>query len=111
MSEHLSIPHTTKNVLVTETTKIKIVYQNKTDVDTMDVIAGFTRTDVGNPDADGSFLESYKNPIDCLMEEYEWSTLVIEVPANHVGKYIGKLNISFAGAEITIRAISIETGV
>lgn len=111
MSEHLSIPHTTKNVLVTETTKIKIVYQNKTDVDTMDVIAGFTRTDVGNPDTDGSFLESYKNPIDCLMEEYEWSTLVIEVPTNHVGKYIGKLNISFAGAEITIRAISIETGV
>ena len=112
MSEHLFIPHTTKNVQVTETTKIKIVYQNKTNVNTMDVVAGFAREETSNPDTDGRpFLETYKNPIDCLMGEYEWSTLVIEVPASRVGEYIGKIGIAFGGEEIIIRAISIETGV
>ena len=112
MSEHLFIPHTTKNVQVTETTKIKIVYQNKTNVNTMDVFAGFAREETSNPDTDGRpFLETYKNTIDCLMGEYEWSTLVIEVPASRVGEYIGKIGIAFGGEEITIRAISIETGV
>ena len=111
-SEHMSIPHTTKNVMVTETTKIKIVYQNRTDVDKMTVIAGFARTDIGNPDTDGKpFLTKHNNPIDCLMKEYEWSTLVIDVPTDHVGSYLGKLSIGFAGSEIAIRAISIETGV
>ena len=112
MSEHLSIPHTTKSVLVTDTTKIKIVYQNRTEVDKLDVFAGFARTDIGNPDTDGKpFLETYNNEIDCLMEEYEWSTLVIEVPTMYVGLYLGKISIGFRGSEIAIRVISIETGV
>ena len=110
--EHISVPHKTMNVLATTTTKIKIVYQNKTDINLIDVIVGFARTDTGNPDTDGRpFLETYKNPIDCLMEEYEWSTLVIDVPADRANEYIGKINVSFAGNEISIRAISIETGV
>ena len=110
--KHLSIPHTTMNVLATETTKVKIVYQNKTDVSLIDVLVGFSRTEGGNPDSDNRpFLETYKNEIDCQMEEYEWSTLVIEVPSDRAGEYIGKINVGFAGSEISIRAISIETGV
>jgi hypothetical protein len=112
MSEHLSIPHTTKNVLVTETTKIKLVYQNKTDVNTLNLHAGFARDELGNPDAAGRpTLVANNSPIDCNMEEYEWSTLTIEVPADRAGEYLGKLYVEFGGKEIAIRAISIETGV
>ena len=112
MSEHLSIPHTTKNVLVTETTTIKIVYQNRTAVDTINVIAGFARTDIGNPDTDGKpFAEWYNSPIDSEMQDYEWSVLILNVPTTRVGDYLGKINIGFTGNEIAIRAISIETGV
>ena len=112
LNQHLYVPHTTRNVLVSATTKIKIVYQNRTTTSKMDVIAGFSRTDVGNPDEDGrAWLEAYGNEIDCMMEEYEWSTLTIEVPANRAGEYLGKISIGFAGKEIAIRAISIETGV
>ena len=112
MSEHLSIPHTTKNVLVTETTKIKIVYQNRTTVNTMKVIAGFARSDISNPDTDGKpFSEWHGCPIDSNMGDYEWSVLILEVPTERVGDYLGKIAIGFAGDEIAIRAISIETGV
>jgi hypothetical protein len=45
------------------------------------------------------------------MKDYEWSTLTIEIPAKYAGKYLGKFAINFAGKEIAIRAISIETGV
>jgi hypothetical protein len=112
MSEHLSIPHTTKNVLVTETTKIKLVYQNRTDVNTLNVQAGFSRTELGNPDGDGiAFLVANNNVIESEMSDYEWATLTITVPAENAGKYLGKLYFEFAGKEIAIRAISIETGV
>jgi hypothetical protein len=45
------------------------------------------------------------------MQEFEWSTLTIDVPVERVGDYLGKINLRFAGKEIAIRAISIETGV
>lgn len=109
--EHFSIPHDTKNVLTTATTKIKIVYQNKTDVNTMNVIAGFAYDDIGNPDETGLFHNADKNIIDCNMAEYEWSTLTIEIPSKYADKYLGKIVVNFAGKEIAIRAISIETGV
>ena len=110
--DNMSVPHTTRNVLVTETTKIKIVYQNRTETDTMGFVASFSKTDIGNPDSDGiASFESKDNKIDCLMRDYEWSTLTIEVPTTYVGKYIGKISIKYAGKEIVIRAISIETGV
>ena len=112
MSQHLAIPHTTQNVLVTETTKIKIVYQNRTDVNTLNVQAGFSRTELGNPDGDGiAFLVANNNVIESEMSDYEWATLTITVPAENAGKYLGKLYFEFAGKEIAIRAISIETGV
>ena len=112
LSEHLSIPHTTKNVLVTETTKIKVVYQNRTTVDKINLIAGFARSDIGNPDTDGKpFAEYYDCPIDSQMQDYEWSVLTLDVPTTRVGDYLGKINIGFTGKEIAIRAISIETGV
>ena len=111
MSAHLSIPHTTMNVLVTQTTKIKLVYQNKTDVNTLNLISGFANSELGNPDETGNFYEANGCAIDSNMKDYEWSTLTIEVPANRAGKYLGKIAINFAGKEIAIRAISIETGV
>ena len=111
-AEHMSVPHSTKNILVTETTKIKIVYQNRTETDTMGFVTSFARSDIGNPDSDGlAAFEAKDNKIDCLMKDYEWSTLTIEVPTSYVGKYIGKISIKFTGKEIAIRAISIETGV
>ena len=112
MKEHMSIPHSTYNVLVTTTTKVKIVYQNKTDVDKLSQFTmGFTRSEIGNPDDTPSLQHVISNiPIDCLMEEYEWSTLTIDVPLEQVGKYLGKTHLIFEGNEIAIRAISIETG-
>ena len=112
MSEHLFIPHTTTNVLVTETTKIKIVYQNKTDATTLNLHAGFARDEIGNPDTAGmSSFVANNNVIESNMKDYEWATLTIDVPADRAGKYLGKIYVEFAGKEIAIRAISIETGV
>jgi hypothetical protein len=112
MSEHLFIPHTTMNVLVTETTKIKLVYQNKTEINTMTLHAGFARDELGNPDTAGRpALVAKDNVIECNMKDYEWATLTINVPADRAGEYLGKIYVEFAGKEIAIRAISIETGV
>ena len=109
--DHISVPHSTKNVLVTPTTKIKIVYQNRTEANTMNVIAGFSPTEMGVSDGEGRpSYESYNNPIDCMMQEYEWSTLTIEIPADRANEYLAKINVQFGGKEIAIRAISIETG-
>ena len=42
------------------------------------------------------------------MQDYEWSTLTVEIPAMYADTYLGKLTLQFAGKEIAIRAISIE---
>ena len=111
MAGHHSIPHTTKNVLVTETTKVKIVYQNRTDVNKMNVTIAFSKTDIGVGDGEGiGELTCHNTAIDCSMEDYEWSTLTIDVPTDYVEKYLAKITIGFAGKEIAVRAISIETG-
>lgn len=111
MAGHHSIPHTTKNVLVTETTKVKIVYQNRTDVNKMNVTIAFSKTDIGVGDGEGiAELTCHNTAIDCSMEDYEWSTLTIDVPTDYVEKYLAKITLGFAGKEIAVRAISIETG-
>ena len=46
--------------------------------------------------------------LDKNMQEYEWSVLTVEVPAAQAGTYLAKINISFMGEEIAIRAMSIE---
>ena len=109
---HVIPPHTTYNVLMTETTKVKIVYQNKTDVAKLGFHLYFAKKEAGNPDVDGlPTMESYGLTIDNNMQEYEWSTLTIEVPADFAELYLGKTVLQFEGAEIAIRAVSIETGV
>ena len=109
---HILVPHTTYNVLVTETTKVKIVYQNRTDVNKMHFHCTFTKAEQTNPDLDGlPMFENYGMEIDSNMQEYEWSTLTLEVPASYTGLYLGKTILQFEGAQIAIRAISIETGV
>jgi len=62
---------------------------------------------------DGSKFEhfnAYSQVIDCNMAEYEWSTLTLEIPEKfeNIGAYLAKINFSFAGSEIAIRAMSIE---
>ena len=107
---YLSIPHTTYNIPVKETTVMKIVYQNKTAVDTMSVWTGFANKYDGNPDTDGyPQYEVNGITIDCNMAEYEWSTLTIEMPNEQIDKYIGKVVLLFEGKEIAIRAISFES--
>ena len=97
--------------MVTETTKVKIVYQNRTDVDKMDVTIAFSKTDIGAADGEGiAELVCRNNTIDCSMEDYEWSTLTIDVPTKYVEEYLAKITLGFAGKEIAVRAISIETG-
>ena len=111
MSQHYSIPHTTKNVVVTETTKVKIVYQNRTSIDKLDVTLAFSKSDIGAGDGENvGEYPCYNNVIDCEMQDYEWSTLTIEVPTKYVDKYLAKITLGFAGKEIAVRAISIETG-
>ncbi len=111
MSEHLSIPHTTQNVLLTGVTEIKIVYQNKTDVNTLDFTAGFTNKATGNPDEGNKAYAALNFAIDSQMADYEWSTATIVIPTEYIGSYLGKVHLGFLGKEIAIRMISIETGV
>lgn len=110
---HLSVPHTTYSVPVTATTKLKIVYQNKTDVSELLVHVGFSRTETGSSESangpDYPVLgENMMWTIDANMAEYEWSTLTIEVPTNYVQTYLAKIHVRFAGSEFAIRAMSIE---
>ena len=106
---HVTVPHTTYNVLLTEKSVVKIVYQNKTNVNTMSFHSGFAKSEDGNPDLDGLPMYEQNNlTIDCNMGEYEWSTLTIELPETYVGYYFGKYVLQFAGPSIAIRAISIE---
>ena len=109
---HVKVPHTTGNVLVTDTTKIKIVYQNKTSTETMNVLTTFSNyTDrSGEDEQTHVYWEKYNLPIDSNMEDYEWSVLTLEVPAQYVEKYISKISLQFEGKEIAIRVITVENG-
>lgn len=103
-----AVPHTTKNVLLGEKSVVKIVYQNRTDVNVMNVLIGFERNEEGPADGSGMENTNYGLTIDCQMQDYEWSTLTVEIPAMYADTYLGKLTLQFAGKEIAIRAISIE---
>lgn len=107
----LQAPHTTYSVPVTATTKMKIVYQNKTDVNVMLVNVLFSDSKTASGE-DGTeplkLLERHNQTIDCNMGEYEWSVLTIEIPTQYVSKYLAKFTIGFTGKEIAIRAVSIE---
>ena len=110
-NNHVAKPHTTYNVLVTEMTQVKIVYRNRTAVDKLGVTIRFDRTDTGSGDAEiYPALDFHNTTIDCNMQDYEWSTLTLDVPAMYVDTYLAKINWQFAGSELEIRAIAIETG-
>ena len=110
---HLNVPHNTYSVPVTETSKVKIVYQNKTDVSDLLVHISFSKTNTGSSESaagpDFQILgENMKWEIDSNMAEYEWSTLTIDVPAMYAELFLAKVRIAFTGNELAIRAISIE---
>ncbi len=109
---HISVPHDTYSVLVTETTKVKIVYQNKTSVADMTVNFVFSQwdTEAGEGETPVKLMENHGQILDSNMSEYEWSVLTIEVPTQYVGLYLAKVSVGFGGEEIAIRAISIENG-
>lgn len=74
----------------------------------MSVHFGFERNEEGPADGSGMEQTNYNLPIDCQMQDYEWSTLTVEIPAMYADTYLGKIILQFAGKEIAIRAISIE---
>lgn len=109
--DYLNPQHTTTNVLITDKTQVKIVYQNKTAVDKMTVKIGFDEDPYKEADNNLTIpkFDAVDLPIDANMEEYEWSTLVIDIPADvYLNTYLAKINIAFAGQRIAIRAMSIE---
>jgi hypothetical protein len=110
--QHVEVPHTTKSVPVTETMKVKLVYQNRTDVPFITFMLGFAKTDTGSGEAanetDYPVLEKTNTLIKCEMGEYEWATLTIEVPADYIGGYLSKVRVAFEGKELMIRGFSIE---
>ncbi len=104
-----NVPHTTKNVLMGETSELKIVYQNKTEISRMNILLSFDTTEEGPADGSGlPIFEKYGLFIDCMMNDYEWSTLTVTIPSTYADTYLGKVLLQFAGKEIAIRAISIE---
>ena len=107
---NIIVPHTTNNVPVTETTKLKIVYQNRTSTDVMLVNIVFSNTETGSGESGEplKLLERHNQPIMANMAEYEWSVLTIEIPTQYVETYLAKFTIGFTGEEIAIRAVSIE---
>ena len=75
----------------------------------MNVLLGFAKSDVGNPDESGFGMnEQYGLAIDSGMGDYEWSTLTVEIPAEYAGTFLGKFVLQFGGSEIAIRAVSVE---
>ena len=110
---HLPVPHTTYSVLTSASTKVKIVYQNRTDVAELLVQVQFSKSEIGSSESasgpDYPILgENVAWEIDSNMADYEWSTLTIDVPAMYVDLYLAKIRVGFTGNEIAIRAISIE---
>ena len=104
-----NVPHTTKNVLVGTKSVVKIVYQNKTEFSRMNVLLSFDRTEEGAADTSGiPVYEKYGLFMDTFMQDYEWSTLTIEIPSEYAGTYLGKILLQFDAKEIAVRAISIE---
>ena len=109
---HITVPHDTYSVLVTETTKVKVVYQNKTAIKTLSLNLTFSKWDKESGEAGADmpikFMENHGLEIDAGMSEYEWSVLTLEVPTIYLNTYLAKVRVGFGGEEIAIRAISIE---
>ena len=106
-----NVPFSFGNVRLDEgkTTKIKIVYQNRTDVNELNFIGGFDRNETGVADTSGiEFLELYHLAIDCNMQEYEWSCLEIEIPERYLNLFFAKFTIQFGGSELSVRTVAIE---
>lgn len=106
-----NVPFSFGNVKVDEgkTTKVKIVYQNRTAENELNFIGGFDRNETGVADTSGiEFLELYHLTIDCNMQEYEWSCLEIEIPERYVNLFFAKFTIQFGGNELSIRTVAIE---
>lgn len=109
-NSHVAKPHTTYSVLVTETTQVKIVYRNRTNVDKLSVQIRFDNTETGSGDNERyPALDNYLT-IDTNMQDYEWSTVTIDVPLMYLDTYLAKIHWQFAGSELELRAIAIETG-
>jgi hypothetical protein len=109
---HITVPHETYSVPVTATTKVKLVYQNKTAVSDMLMNFVFSNSDRASGELGEALKlkENHNLEIDCNMADYEWSVLTIDVPTEFVGTYLAKIALGFAGDEIAIRSISIENG-
>jgi len=110
---YVQVPHTTGNVLVTDTTTLKIVYQNRTSTQTINVFTQFSAfTDRSSEDGETvpAPFENRGLLIDSDMMDYEWSVLTLEIPKSYVGKYVAKVKFEFEGKEIAIRAIVVENG-
>lgn len=106
-----NVPFSFGNVKMDEgtTTKIKIVYQNRTEQSELNFIGGFDRNETGVADTSGiEFLELYRLAIDYNMQEYEWSCLEIEIPDKYLNLFFAKFTISFGGNELAIRTVAIE---
>jgi hypothetical protein len=109
---YVPVPHQTMNVLMTETSIVKVVYQNKTNMTSMGFVARFSNYDNRSSEDEGVdiFHDFGFVSINAKMGEYEWAVATFEIPAEYAGKYLAKIRMTFEGEEFTIRAISIETG-
>lgn len=110
--QHVEIPHKTYSVPVTSTMKVKLVYQNRTDVPLINFSLGFAKTNTGSGEFDGGtdypVFENNNVFIKSEMGDYEWATLTLEVPAEYIGAYLSKVHVRFEGKELMIRGFSIE---
>ncbi len=115
------VPHTTKNVYVPTNAKrvvVTLVYQNRTSVDDMGLNIWFDATEVAP--GDGGIYHDYpwtnpSTPIDCEMGEYEWSAVSVVLEGDeleqYLGSYLAKVNFTFHGDQLSIRAITINVEV
>ncbi|MCQ2796298.1 MAG: InlB B-repeat-containing protein [Bacilli bacterium] len=105
-------PHTCLNIPVDGKKAIKVVYQNKTDSDKLDLGIGLDKTTTGEHDGRGSPYQEYSNTIKTNMQDYEWATLTINIAddvkiVEWLGLYIAKIYCKFYGSSINIRSITI----
>ena len=75
----------------------------------MNIVLGFDRTEEGPADGSGLIYEQYGLYMDTFMKDYEWATLTVKIPSMYADTYLGKIRLQFAGKEIAVRAISIES--
>ena len=101
-------PHTCFNIKLENKTTINFVYQNRTDVGSINFNFRFGTT-LGESGDTSTIPELNFNgtAIRKNMNEYEWDTVTLIIPDEFKQFYLAKVRFEFSGPELRLRSVSV----